>query len=183
VGGNPAIGTVTLSRPAPSGGAVVALSTPLPDVAILPAAVTVRAGATSATFAITTTVVAETFHVNIFADLQGTDRQALLVVTPGGTPPGPVPAAPTLVSPANGSRPAQPVTFQWSNVANAGRYEIQIDDSSAFAAPLVLSRTVTASQFTAGTLPVRRLWWRVRAISAEGIAGPFSAVRRVEPRR
>jgi trimeric autotransporter adhesin len=83
VGGASATGTVTLSTGAPSGGAVVALSTPLPAVAQLPASVTVPAGATSASFPITTTSVVETFSVNVFADLAGTGRQALLLVTPG----------------------------------------------------------------------------------------------------
>ena len=82
-GGSAATGTVTLSRAAPSGGAVVALSTPLPGVAVLPASVTVPAGASSASFSIATSAVVETFWVNVFADLAGTGRQALLLVTPG----------------------------------------------------------------------------------------------------
>ena len=61
------------------------------------------------------------------------------------TPPAPpgVPAAPTLVSPANASSQPQPITFDWNDVAEAVSYTIQIDDSSAFSAPLVRDQTVT----------------------------------------
>lgn len=81
-GGTSATGTVTLSVGAPLGGVVVALSTPLPNIASIPPNVTVPAGASSVSFAISTVRVAETFSVNIFADLAGTSRQALLMVTP-----------------------------------------------------------------------------------------------------
>lgn len=275
VGGASSTGTVSLSVAAPSGGAVVALSTPVPAVAVLPASVTVPAGATSATFAIATTPVTGTVNANIFADLAGTGRQALLIVTApattgvtlsalsvsptsvvGGAPttgtvtlsgaapsggalvalsdnstavtvptgvtvpagatsasftvttspvtastsatlsaalsgvtrgaaltvnPAPVPAAPTLLSPAAGATPAQPVTFDWTDVANAVSYEIQVDDSSTIAAPFRANLTVSLSQATIGGLPAQRLWWRVRARNAAGAFGPFSATRRFRP--
>lgn len=87
VGGNPSTGTVSLS--APQGGAtVVTLSTPAPaSVATMPATVTVPAGATSASFVISTSPVASTFNMNIFADLAGSPgRQALLVITANASP-------------------------------------------------------------------------------------------------
>jgi len=52
-GGTAATGTVTLNGPAPAGGAQVALSRDNPAVHV-PATVTVAAGATSATFNVTT---------------------------------------------------------------------------------------------------------------------------------
>ena len=57
----------------------------------------------------------------------------------GSTPPAPpaVPDAPTLVSPFNASSQPQPITFDWNDAAGAVSYTIQIDDSSAFTAPLV----------------------------------------------
>ncbi len=54
VGGSPSTGTVTLSGPAPAGGAVVSLSSDNTLAATVPASVTVAAGATSATFPVTT---------------------------------------------------------------------------------------------------------------------------------
>ena len=85
VGGNSSIGTVTLSAPQ-SGATVVALSTPAPTtVAQMPSSVTVPAGATSATFTITTFAVTSQFNMNIFAGLAGSPgQQALLLITPGG---------------------------------------------------------------------------------------------------
>src|SRR5438445_22208 len=51
-GGDSSTGTVTLSGPAPSGGAQVALSSSDTSVATVPSSVTVAAGATSATFTV-----------------------------------------------------------------------------------------------------------------------------------
>ncbi|HXI30960.1 MAG TPA: hypothetical protein VNG89_21135, partial [Vicinamibacterales bacterium] len=86
VGGASATGTVTLSAPQ-SGAKVITLSTPAPTtVARLPASVTVPAGATSASFTITTSPVTSQFNMNIFADLAGSpERQALLLITAGGS--------------------------------------------------------------------------------------------------
>jgi len=97
-------------------------------------------------------------------------------------PPGPAPAAPSLVSPANAATGvAQPVTLDWTDVANAASYDIQIDNTSTVSAPFVASATVTASQTTMGNLPAQQLWWRVRARNAAGVAGPFSSTRRFTP--
>jgi hypothetical protein len=57
VGGDPSTGTATLTATAPAGGFVVSLSSDNTAAATVPASVTVPAGATSATFPITTTVV------------------------------------------------------------------------------------------------------------------------------
>jgi hypothetical protein len=185
VGGNPSTGTVTLSAPQ-SGATVVALSTPMPaSVATMPSSITVPAGATSASFQIVTKPVAETFNMNVFADLAGSPgRQALLIITAGSAPPPPpppTPAAPTLVAPAANATPAQPVGFDWNDVANAASYEIQIDNSSTISAPFVASGTMTASQTTIGSLPAQQLWWRVRALNSAGTAGPFSSTRSFTP--
>ena len=85
VGGNASTGTVTLSAPQ-TGATTIALSTPAPTtVAKMPASVTVPAGATSASFTITTSPVTSQFNMNIFADLAGSPGQsALLLITPGG---------------------------------------------------------------------------------------------------
>ena len=77
--------------------------------------------------------------------------------------------------------PAQPVTFDWTDVANATSYEIQVDDTQTIAAPFIASKTVNVSQATIGGLPAQRLWWRVRAQDSAGVFGPFSATRRFSP--
>jgi Divergent InlB B-repeat domain len=60
VGGTPAVGTVTLTSAAATGGFTVALSSDDTVAATVPAAVTVPAGATSATFPVTTVPVGNT---------------------------------------------------------------------------------------------------------------------------
>ena len=106
-----------------------------------------------------------------------------VLINSTGTVPPPIPAAPKLVSPAQDAKPAQPVTFDWTDVSAATSYQIQVDDSNAFSTPLVIDATVTTSQFTASpTLAAKRHWWRVRGINSEGKAGAWSSVRRFTPK-
>ena len=56
-GGSSSTGTMTLSGPAPTGGAVISLSSSDPSVTV-PASVTIPEGTTSATFAVSTSPVA-----------------------------------------------------------------------------------------------------------------------------
>jgi len=91
-------------------------------------------------------------------------------------------AAPTLQSPANtATGVAQPVAFNWTDVANALDYEIQVDNSSTIAAPFTASQIVNVPQASIGDLPAQQQWWRVRARNAAGVFGPFSATRRFTP--
>ncbi len=85
-GGNPAAGMVTLTAPAPSGGAAVTLSSNKPSVTV-PASVTVAAGATSASFSVGTTSVAAATTATVSATYGGVVGTATLTVTPTGTPP------------------------------------------------------------------------------------------------
>ena len=177
-GGNPATGTVTLASAAPAGGVQVSLGSNLPGSASVPATVTVPAGATTATFTVTTFPV-DTTTVQLHASLDGVFKFAALSVTRAA--PAPAPAAPTLLSPANSATVAQPVNLDWSDVAGATTYRIQIDDSSTFAAPFVVDSVVSESKFTAPNLAAKRHWWRVRAINANGAEGAWSAARRFTP--
>ncbi|HET6172388.1 MAG TPA: SBBP repeat-containing protein [Gaiellales bacterium] len=106
-----------------------------------------------------------------------------LSLTGGTTPPAPppVPTAPTLLAPSNASSPAQPISFDWSDVTGAASYAIQIDDSSAFSAPLVLSDSVTASQYVTGGLAATMQFWRVRGVNTAGVPGAWSATRSFTP--
>ena len=176
--GTSSTGTATLQSAAPSGGAVVQLFSSA-AAASVPASVTVPAGATSATFPVTTTSVSADTAVTITGLLRLSAATTLTVKAPA-TPP-PTPAAPTLLSPAADATPAQPVTFDWTDVTAATTYEIQVDDSSTFAAPLVVDQTVTPSQFTTGGFAGVLHWWRVRGINSAGTAGPWSAAVRFTP--
>jgi hypothetical protein len=176
-GGNSSQGTVTLSGPAPSGGAVVTLSSNNTAVATVPVNVTVAAGSSSKTFTATTSTVSSAASATITATL-GVNRSATLTVNP---PAAPTPAAPALATPANGATVALPVTFDWNDVANAASYQIQVDDSSAFSSPFVVNQTVTASQFTLSSAAARQHWWRVRGRNSAGTNGPWSSVRTFTP--
>jgi hypothetical protein len=179
VGGATAQGTITLTGGAPSGGAVVTLSSANTSVVSVPASVTVVAGASSAAFSVNTSAVAANTGVTITATYAGVSRTTTLTVTPASTSSLP---APSLISPAADARfsPGASITFDWADVSGAASYTIQIDDSDTFSAPQIVSQNTTVSQFTTNTLPMTRMWWRVRANSASGTPGSWSSARRFE---
>jgi hypothetical protein len=82
IGGSPSQGTVTLTGAAPSGGAVVMLASSNGAVASVPSSVTIAAGATSASFTVTTTPVSVSTTVNISATYGGLTKTATLTVLP-----------------------------------------------------------------------------------------------------
>ena len=171
VGGTSSTARVTLSAVAPSGGAVISLSDNSAAVTT-PTSVTVPAGSTSATATITTITVTASTSATVSAVYAGVTRSATLNVNPAA------PSAPALVAPANAATVALPVTLDWSDVATATDYEVQVDNSSTIAAPFVVSAIVTASQLTPSGLSAgQQLWWRVRARNAAGVFGPFSTTR------
>jgi hypothetical protein len=79
-GGATTQGTVTVSSPAPKGGAFVALSSSSPAASV-PASVKIPIGATSATFTVTAGAVTTNTSVNITASLGGVTQIAVLTVT------------------------------------------------------------------------------------------------------
>jgi uncharacterized repeat protein (TIGR03803 family) len=81
LGGQSSTGTIWLSGPAPSGGAVVTLSSGSPDVVSVPPKVTVPAGAWTASFSVSTTRVKKTKAVTIKASYNGGSVSAKLTVT------------------------------------------------------------------------------------------------------
>jgi hypothetical protein len=81
-GGTPVTGTVTLSGPAPAGGAIVGLSSDYRENATVPSQVQVPEGATQAFFTVTTYPSAFERLVNIQADSpSGPDSRALTVLS------------------------------------------------------------------------------------------------------
>lgn len=89
VGGNASNGMVTLSGPAPAGGAVVSLASSNTAIAQVPGSVTIAEGATRAPFTVTTFAVSTTTSVTISGTYRDTTKTAQLTVTP---PDGPPPA-------------------------------------------------------------------------------------------
>ena len=82
IGGNNSTGTVVLSGPAPTGGASVLLTSDS-SAAQIPASVSVAAGATTATFPVTTTSVAALVTANI-SGTYATTRSSALTISPSG---------------------------------------------------------------------------------------------------
>lgn len=79
-GGATSIGTVTLTIPAPSGGAVVNLSSSRPTRATVPASITIAAGSQSATFAVTTRRGNKRVTATIMASYSGLAKNANLTI-------------------------------------------------------------------------------------------------------
>ncbi len=97
--GASATGTITLLQPAPPQGAFVELGSSIPAVAHVPANLIIPAGATTASFNITTVSLAENASINISAYFGADIKTATLALTttPGGIPlptPTPFPAIP-----------------------------------------------------------------------------------------
>jgi len=80
VGGASSIGTVALTAPAPSGGAVVRLSTSNRSLTSVPATIVVPAGATAQTFTVTTAKSGRSTSATISAAYAGVTRSATITV-------------------------------------------------------------------------------------------------------
>jgi hypothetical protein len=156
-GGNSSTGTVTLSGPAPTGGAQVALSSSNTTAARVPASVTVAAGATSASFTVSTSAVAASTTVTISAAYGGATRSASLTVTPAPPPPPTLSSLtlnPTSVTGGNSSTGM--VTL--NGAAPSGGARVALSSSNTAAARVPSSVTVaagaTSATFTVGTSAV-----------------------------
>ena len=187
--GATATGTITSPRAAPAGGLVVSVFSRIPASATVPASVTIPDGATSVSFPVSTQAGFPNSATSVL--LTATNANTLVssaitvitgdVSTDGGT--GSL-VAPALSTPSADQRftSGTNIRFDWGDVSGAATYTIQIDDRDNFPSPWLASQTTTTSEFSTSSLPRTRMWWRVRANSASGVAGPWSAARRFEVR-
>jgi hypothetical protein len=152
VGGASSTGTVTLSGSAPTGGDVVTLTSNNTSVAAVPASVTVPAGATTATFIITTVPVAANTTVSISSTFNGTTRSANLTVR--AATPSSVSLSPN--NPIGGASSTGTVTL--NGAALPGGDIVTLTSSNTSAAVVPASVTVpagaTTATFTITTTPV-----------------------------
>jgi hypothetical protein len=147
-GGNSSTGTVTLSGPAPSGGAQVALSSSDTSVATVPSSVTVAAGATSATFSVSTSAVTASTTVTISASYAGVTKTASLTVHPAAPPPPMLTSltlSPTSVTGGNSSTG----TVTLSGPAPSGGAQVALSSSDTSVAAVPSSVTVAAGATSA----------------------------------
>ncbi|MBI5952879.1 MAG: hypothetical protein HY865_14575 [Chloroflexi bacterium] len=93
-----------------------------------------------------------------------------------------LPSAPVLTSPAvNTVTSNASPSFAWNSAANGVTYEIQIDDTATFKAPLVQSHIGLPNElsYTAATLSDKSYYWRVRAYNINNEPGVWSAGRKI----
>ena len=81
VGGTAVTATVSLTAPAPSGGATIALSSSEPQLASVPTTIVIGAGATSAIFAISTATTRKNAIATITSTYAGVTKTATLKIT------------------------------------------------------------------------------------------------------
>ena len=152
----------------PPPGAVIGLNSTNPAAHVPPTFITDDNPGTVNAVTVTTDRVTSTQSGFVEATWKGVTVRKQIVVHP----------PPTLVSPAdNASAPSgSTVTFDWEDLAGL-TYNLQIDDSPSFAAPLLLDQAVGTSTFFTNRLPVGTLHWRVRTVDPYGQFGDWSQVR------
>jgi hypothetical protein len=137
-GGATSTGTITLTQTAPAGGMAVSLSSTDTTVLTVPGTVSVAAGASSASFTVSTTTGSADRAAHVVATANGVSQNAALTVTAGTAPPPPATDTVTI------SR------AQWKS----GQLRVDATSSSAGA---TLKAYVTSSGALLGTISGGRL--------------------------
>src|SRR5882762_5184331 len=165
-GGSSSTGTATLNGPAPTGGAVVSLSSSDPSVTV-PATVTIPEGTVSTTFPVTTSPVAAATTATVSAVFSGVTQTAAITVEP------PVLTSLTLnpSSVAGGTSSTGTVTL--SGPAPAGGAVVALSSSNSSVATVPSSVTVSPG-FTNATFSVSTSL--ALCSSTATISASFSAV-------
>jgi hypothetical protein len=82
--------------------------------------------------------------------------------------------SPTGLTPTGTSLSGTPA-LQWSRVAGAQRYEVELSASSDFSTPLYSVKTYNRRAVPTVDLPARTFYWRVRSVSATSAVSTWSA--------
>ncbi|HEX3093751.1 MAG TPA: hypothetical protein VHW72_14055, partial [Candidatus Angelobacter sp.] len=177
VGGNTSKGTVTLSAPAPSGGAAVSLTSGNSAVAAVPASVTVGAGTTASSFTVNTGSVTASTGVQLNASYSGAIVSATLTVQPSTALPPPQPALSSLsLLPSTvRSTATSQGTVTLSGAAPAGGVQIKLASSNTNVATVPAGVTVQAGA-TSATFTVQSN--RVRTTTNATISASLGTVVR-----
>jgi hypothetical protein len=151
IGGNTSQGTASLTSAAPSGGAVVTLSSSNTSAATVPASVTVPAGAFSTTFTVSTAPVSTSTPVTISGGHGGATRSATLTVSP---PAAPASLSAVSVNPASvtGGTSSQG-TVTLTSAAPTGGLVVSLSSSNTAAATVPASVSV-AQEATSATFAI-----------------------------
>jgi hypothetical protein len=172
-------GAVLLSDAAASKGATIQLASGDPELVSVPPRVTIPAGQRTLSSRIRTGRTTSTRSIAVTAMLGEARKATTLTLNPIAviTPLPP----PALASPAEfgAFRTDDQVAFDWSEVAGARSYTLEVDDSREFLPAIVVNRTVPASHTTVTPFSAGTLWWRVRSNDANGAPGPWSLPRQL----
>jgi len=151
--GTTVTGTVTLTGAAPAGGVDVDLTIANTGIAALPPYVRVAAGATTATFPITTTICAcQSASLSISATHSVTTKTATITVTEPTSKTGPLVAAfsinPIVIK--VGSSGTGTVTLDFASTAGAASVSLSSSNPSAASVPSTLSvpKGIASGTFT-----------------------------------
>jgi hypothetical protein len=99
------------------------------------------------------------------------------------TPPERLLAAPILMAPADGAEPPGgiPIELRWREVAGATSYRVELCLDPACTLAAASPHTLRQTHYTLAERPRKLVYWRVTALSANGLDGYPSAVRRMRP--
>jgi hypothetical protein len=164
--------TVTLTAPAPLGGASISLANDSSfSIAAVPNNTLVPAGATSATFTVRTSPIQFIARVTVTASYNGSPAKALLTIVPPGTPTGPssVSLSPSTV--VSGTQSAG--TIQLTNPAPAGELLVSLaSDNTSASVPLSITvpAGATSAAFSLATLPVTGISTATITVSSNGVS-------------
>ena len=146
-----ATGTATLTAAAPTGGAVVTLSSNNTTAATVPASITIPAGSTSGTFTVTSNTVTASTSVTITGSYGGATRTGTLTVNPQGAPP-PAPTLSSLsISPASvtGGSANATGTATLTAAAPSGGASVTLSSNNTNAATVPATVTIAAGSTSA----------------------------------
>jgi hypothetical protein len=168
-GGTSSTGSVTLSGAAPTGGATVSLSSSNTTSAQVPAAVTISAGSTTATFKVTTSAVGSVTTLAITGTYNGGTQTATLRVNLAATVSlSSVSLNPTSVT----GRTSSTGTVTLSGAAPTGGASVSLSSNNTMAAQVPASVSVSAGSTTA-TFTVTTS--SVASVTAVTITGSYNS--------
>ena len=172
-GGATATGTATLTGAPPAGGAVVTLTKGHGDDRHLavPASVTVAAGATTATFAVTAKTIPFALSVLISASFGGVTRSMWVTVTEPAPTGRQLTSFTVAANPVIGGQPVQGTVTLASAVGAATTVTLTSTDVSVAAVPasVTVPFGVASASFTITTSPVTGSGFAVLNAQAGGI--------------
>jgi hypothetical protein len=190
VGGNSLTGTVTLQREAPPGGVEVTLVSSDTSLARPPAKVTVPAGATSASFPITTAAVAKAVAITINTGTASDNYrapEAWLQLLPAGSPAPPVTlASVTVQTPSVLAGHTTTGTVTLTGPAPSGGAAVWVNGSmeGQVVTPsggVTVPAGSTSATFTITAPQVNASYWVMIQASYLSNGGMHGAVLRIDP--